>query len=599
MKPTSALRSVCTGVLCLFSFLSLMAPQVRSEIPLAATVEFENHYYYLVVPAAGITWDQAQAAAASEFVTLPDGTVLFGHLVTITSQAEQDFVRSSFVAGDYQQLWLGAFQFSSETEPAGNWAWVTGEEIGDPTTDWAYQFLATGQPGDDPTMFCSESALRMLVDVGGPGAWEDFPYLASGPGGGYLRYVIEFDEFGDNFIGLKDPPAVVSGSHWRTSDVAVPGWQMLGFDDSTWPSARCPYPNPNDPGDQIPGTNGNYIWHDPMGTSDGTTGPLEAFFRYTFHLALPTELPLLVAQAQVTVDDDYDLFVNGQLAFENHDNGHAEVVDAIDLTPYLQNGENVIAIHAVDGIWGQPFDRAFESLLFDLQLDMEPGVFTFDFQTSTDLSTPLVNGQAVDPNMSLAGLVKISTSAGGFDAGPAIFCSDPNGPNALGPDKDLLVGLGQLLIRQQPFSVPVNGIFPQPNDSPGFGFLVFEYQQSVKVLSLDLVDIDAPDQDAGVLLFDVNGKRRGYSVPSGWTRDIKDEGPPGYGTLDLTTLAPQPGYQSTATVTVNDRGFLSDQVVLMTVFSEGSAAVDNIKVRPTAPVVVKRGMTLQGMGIKP
>ena len=61
--------------------------------------------------------------------------------------------------------------------------------------------------------------------------------------------------------------------------------------------------------------------------------------------------------------------------------------------------------------------------------------------------------------------------------------------------------------------------------------------------SVDLIDIcpGLPVQDAMVTLFDGEGDMRTYFVPGGWTRDVAVHGPPGYGTLDLTTLANQIG----------------------------------------------------------
>ena len=58
-----------------------------------------------------------------------------------------------------------------------------------------------------------------------------------------------------------------------------------------------------------------------------TTGSNEAFFRYTFFLNLQVDSLPLIAQALVQVDDDYDLYVNGILKFQNHDEGFADVVD--------------------------------------------------------------------------------------------------------------------------------------------------------------------------------------------------------------------------------------------------------------------------------
>lgn len=180
-----------------------LAVSTAYSVPLLDTIEFNGHYYLLVVPSGGITWDNAQAHAASETVVLNDGTVMKGHLVTINSQAEQDFVSNTFLTGSWQQLWLGGYQYSEEDENADNWAWVTCEEVGNIITDWSYQFLDAGQPDNHPY---PEDALRMLIFFGNK--WHDFPHTDNQPAD-YLRYVIEFDDIGDKFISLDAPPACV------------------------------------------------------------------------------------------------------------------------------------------------------------------------------------------------------------------------------------------------------------------------------------------------------------------------------------------------------------------------------------------------------
>ena len=125
---------------------------------------------------------------------------------------------------------------------------------------------------------------------------------------------------------------LVSGSQWLTSDTLEPGWQTLDFDDSGWDPARAPYPSPTPPGDLIPGTIAEHMWHDPDATSDGTTGVVQAWFRLEFSLDLVTANAPVVAEALANGDDDYEFYVNGHLVFENHDGGFGNLVDSIDPT---------------------------------------------------------------------------------------------------------------------------------------------------------------------------------------------------------------------------------------------------------------------------
>ena len=77
--------------------------------------------YDVIVGEQTLTWEAAEAAAEA----------MGGHLVTITSWAENDFV-AGLLQGlaniDVQRFWLGGYQIPGSGEPLGEWAWVTGEE---------------------------------------------------------------------------------------------------------------------------------------------------------------------------------------------------------------------------------------------------------------------------------------------------------------------------------------------------------------------------------------------------------------------------------------------------------------------------------------
>ena len=362
---------------------ALIAMPATAAVPFGSTIEFQGHHYYLA-PQKGLTWDQARAVAARETLTLPNGTQLRGHLLTINSQAEQNFIVSSFRNAvdtfGFGMLWLGGYQFSSDVEPLGNWAWITGEESGDPSLQWSYSSFTPGQPGNDanptlannPNPYNVEDAVRLLWFCGNRcGRWDDFNRGDTGDGN-LLRFVIEFDAIGDNFVQLRSPPAVVSNSLWRSSSQQVPGWQLPDFNDANWAFARSPYPSPTLPTALIPGTNAQFMWHDPQGMSNGTTGSTTAFFRYTFSVNSSASSRPLVGTARVSVDDDYDLYVNGTLVKQNHDGGFADVVDTINMSPYLRQGKNVIAVQAVDGAWGNAGDRLFERVLIDATVQPQP-----------------------------------------------------------------------------------------------------------------------------------------------------------------------------------------------------------------------------------
>lgn len=168
---------------------------------------------------------------------------------------------------------------------------------------------------------------------------------------------------------------ITSGSDWIATDSDPgEGWTDVEFDDSAWINAYAPYPTPNTPQDVIPGASGEFMWYwDQSYPLDGISGPGIAYFRYEFTLDLtPDSLPL-VAQALLAVDDDFELYMNGQLLLESHDHGGPDDVFFVDFTSKLQNGENVLAIKGIDG-WSDTTgqDRLYERVLFDGRISTIP-----------------------------------------------------------------------------------------------------------------------------------------------------------------------------------------------------------------------------------
>lgn len=74
-----------------------------------------GHYYKLVEPDGGITWTQANATAEAKVFLGARG-----HLATVTSQPEWDFIVEYFPR---QYTWIGLTDEAEE----GRFEWVTGE----------------------------------------------------------------------------------------------------------------------------------------------------------------------------------------------------------------------------------------------------------------------------------------------------------------------------------------------------------------------------------------------------------------------------------------------------------------------------------------
>ncbi|HEX9063379.1 MAG TPA: lectin-like protein, partial [Clostridia bacterium] len=60
---------------------------------------------------------------------------LGGHLATITSQSEQEFIYSIMANHSKNDYWLGGFQADGSSEPSGGWQWVTKEDMS--YTNWS------------------------------------------------------------------------------------------------------------------------------------------------------------------------------------------------------------------------------------------------------------------------------------------------------------------------------------------------------------------------------------------------------------------------------------------------------------------------------
>lgn len=109
-------------------------PRLRRALGALAPYEvnygFFNHHLYIAVLTWSGTWKMAEDRAEAAG----------GHLVTITSKAENDFVYALFkdderfvALEDSKWLngpWIGLYQEKGAREPAGGWRWVTGEPLG-------------------------------------------------------------------------------------------------------------------------------------------------------------------------------------------------------------------------------------------------------------------------------------------------------------------------------------------------------------------------------------------------------------------------------------------------------------------------------------
>lgn len=121
----------------------------------------ENGHYYELIETP-VTWHEAEYLAEERE---HDGRQ--GHLVTITSQAENDFVFWIVVGGNTDtplgDPWLGGYQNSPESPPDENWHWVTDE-------DWEFTNWDDGEPNDYDEEYAE---LFLNFQLWGDGYWND------------------------------------------------------------------------------------------------------------------------------------------------------------------------------------------------------------------------------------------------------------------------------------------------------------------------------------------------------------------------------------------------------------------------------------------
>jgi len=189
-----------------------------------------------------------------------------------------------------------------------------------------------------------------------------------------------------------------------------------------------------------------------------------------------------------------------------------------------------------------------------------------DVDLTPGLLQAVANGQGM-VGASVGGFASIQS--GGANLGAALFDTTPGGPNAGGAAPELLVGQGHALILQDgahPGQVGGAFLVPQPAQTGGRLSLLFTGR--AEPLSLDLIGLG--EHPARVRLLDADGRTRSFSVPAGWTS------PACSGTLDLASLAPQPGFSAAATGD-EDPGFRPRAVVGLEVTFSGPAALDEVR----------------------
>ncbi len=304
----------------------------------AAPVEWKladggNGHYYDQIDSQ-VTWPEARLAAGTSWL----GTT--GHLLTVTSQAELDFVQANL--SHRSNLWLGGYQDLSApdySEPAGGWRWLTNE----PFQFTAWSTTAVGGNDDEPNNAGPEHVMSSELSNFNGNTILRFNDAQESQffNGYYVEYLSPgIPRLGETIAtdvtwrrprqvgNLEGQPIAVAGLAWEAIN---PGWNnSLAFDDSGWGNP-VPQPDTWDPTNTI---SPHVVW------ANGSDTPI--YLRKEFEInGTPTSGTL-----DFGVDDDAQIFINGTLA-ANDDQGGATYRPGIDVGSLLVPGTNLIAAWAL------------------------------------------------------------------------------------------------------------------------------------------------------------------------------------------------------------------------------------------------------------
>jgi Leucine-rich repeat (LRR) protein len=140
-----------------------------SAPPAGGTLAFGGHRY-LLVPDKTLTWTQAKAAAEA----------MGGHLATITSKSESDWVAANVISK--LDLGLGLWIGGTKGDASSTWRWITSEPFS--FTAWA-----PGEPGG-----YGEPALTFKRDEAGNLGWGDMADSGIGKADRRGGYLVEWDQ---------------------------------------------------------------------------------------------------------------------------------------------------------------------------------------------------------------------------------------------------------------------------------------------------------------------------------------------------------------------------------------------------------------------
>ncbi len=212
--------------MCKSVILLLVGVAAIAEVAAAEPVWFEGTGHYYEYVDGQTSWDGAVASAE-----LLSHAGLPGHLVTITSEEENEFINVTFPSGESQFFaWIGG----SEPNDDGTWLWGSGpesgiqfSEYGTPTPPFYYANWGGIEPNDfNPGEdFAAINLGDEFANVL-PGEWIDSPN--PNPSDPIHGMVVEYEQetgiMGDSAAGASSlfrSPAIAQPSPTRCEAVSV------------------------------------------------------------------------------------------------------------------------------------------------------------------------------------------------------------------------------------------------------------------------------------------------------------------------------------------------------------------------------------------
>jgi hypothetical protein len=260
--------------------LFVIGPSMAVNAQTKPTLNPATGKSYLVVKGGGlngaITWLDAKAAAA--LLTDRD---LNGHLATITSQAEFDFVeqlrQQALTDGviTQSQVWIGGSQPSGQAMPGDGWVWenlegsIPGFDSASPYANWA-----NGEPNDAPV--AGEQGTEQHLTLGrypstNPGFNDEGSNLSSIGG-----YIVEFEGGTVDAQTCVDP---ANGGDAGTEPgcnpsgvvrYVIPAGALNDLQNDTV-TANLVRPDPARKADPNLKCSGDFVYRDPRVADDGST----------------------------------------------------------------------------------------------------------------------------------------------------------------------------------------------------------------------------------------------------------------------------------------------------------------------------------------